>query len=72
MKYRVRKKRMNRKSRHVLKFIRMRLNHPWTMANELKYYIRFANFPTKTNDTLWTAYLRLKRIHPRQIDITKI
>jgi hypothetical protein len=67
MKYRVRKKRMNQKSRNVLKFIRMRFNHPWSMANELKYYIRFANFPITHCDTIWTAYLRLKRIHNRQI-----
>jgi hypothetical protein len=67
MKYRVRKKRMNRKSRHMLKFIHMRFNHPWSMAEDLKYYIRFANFPITHRDTIWTAYLRLKRIHRRQI-----
>lgn len=80
MKYRVMKKMKHQKSGHnsysktrqLFKRLRMRHTHPWMMASDLKYQMRFANFPTKTNDTLWTAYLRLKRIHPRQIDITKI
>lgn len=74
MKYRVRKKRMNQKSghnsysktRHLFKRLRMGHTHKWLMANDLKYYIRLANFPTTANDTLWTAYLRLKRVHRRQ------
>lgn len=76
MKYRVRKKRMHQKSghnsysktRHLFKCLRMRQTHPWMMASDLKYQMRFANFPVTTNDTLWTAYLRLKRVHRRQME----
>lgn len=76
MKYRVRKKRMNQKAGHnsysktrqLFKRVRMRHTHPWMMASELKYYMRLANFPITTNDTLWTAYLRLKRVHRHQLE----
>jgi hypothetical protein len=37
------------------------------MAGDLKFYIRAANFPITKADTIWTAYLRLKRLHHRQI-----
>jgi hypothetical protein len=76
MKYRVIKKRMHQltgshnsysKTRKLLKRIRMGHTHPWYMASDLKFNMRFANFPITTNDTLWTAYLRLKRVHHRQI-----
>ena len=75
MKYRVKKKRKNQRAGHnsysqtrrLHKRLRMRHTHQWLMANELKYYMRLANFHITTNDTLWTAYLRLKRIHHRQL-----
>lgn len=74
MKYRVKKKRMHQctgnsysKTRHIGKRFLKKHRHPWIMANELKFHIRFANFPITKADTIWTAYLRLKRIHHRQI-----
>jgi len=75
MKYRVLKKRLHQragrnsysKSRHLFKRLRMRHTHPWLMAGDLKFYMRAANFPITKADTIWTAYLRLKRIHHRQI-----
>ncbi len=75
MKYRVLKKQMNQragrnsysKTRHIGKRFLKKRRHQWIMANELKFYMRFANFPITTNDTIWTAYLRLKRLHHRQI-----
>lgn len=76
MKYRVMKKRKNQKSGHnsysktrqLFKRLRMNHTHPWLMASELKYNMRLAKFPVTTNDTLWTAYLRLKRVHHRQLE----
>jgi len=76
MKHRVIKKREHQKSGHnsysksrqLFKRLRMRSTHPWHMASILKYNMRRANFPVTTNDTLWTAYLRLKRVHCRQIE----
>ena len=76
MKYRVKKKRLHQRAGHnsysqtrrLYKRIRMRHTHPWLMASELKYNMRFANFSVTTNDTLWTAYLRLKRVHRRQLE----
>ena len=56
------------KSRRLFKRLSTRPIHPWLMASDLKYYMRLANFPVKTNDTLWTAYLRLKRVHRRQFE----
>jgi hypothetical protein len=38
------------------------------MASDLKYHMRLANFPVTKNDTLWTAYLRLKRVHRNQLE----
>lgn len=75
MKYRVLKKRMHQctgsnsysKTRHTAKRFSKKRKHPWIMANELKFYMRCANFPITKADTIWTAYLRLKRLHPRQI-----
>lgn len=76
MKYRVMKKRKNQRSgnnsysktRRLFKRLNMRQTHPWLMASDLKYHMRLANFPVTMNDTLWTAYLRLKRVHRRQLE----
>ena len=76
MKYRVIKKREHQKSgnnsysktRRLFKRLNMRPTHPWLMASDLKYHVRLANFSVTTNDTLWTAYLRLKRVHRRQFE----
>ena len=76
MKYRVMKKMKNQKSGHnsysktrrLFKRLNMRPTHPWMLASDLKYHMRLANFPVTTNDTLWTAYLRLKRVHRRQFE----
>lgn len=76
MKYRVMKKIKNQKSgnnsysktRRLFKRLNMRQTHPLLMVSDLKYHMRLANFPVTTNDTLWTAYLRLKRVHRRQIE----
>jgi len=76
MKYRVMKKRAHQKSGHnsytktrqLFKRLNMRPTHPWMMASDLKYHMRLANFPVTKNDTLWTAYLRLKRVHRNQLE----
>ena len=76
MKYRVMKKIKNQKfghnsyskTRHLFKRLNMRQIHPWMMASDLKYHMRLANFPVTAKDTLWTAYLRLKRVHHRQLE----
>ena len=76
MKYRVMKKRKHQKSGHnsysktrqLFKRLNMRPTHPWMMASDLNYHMRLANFPVTTNDTLWTAYLRLKRVHRSQFE----
>jgi len=76
MKYRVMKKMKNQKSgynsysktRRLFKRLNMRPTNPWMMASDLKYHMRLANFPVTTNDTLWTAYLRLKRVHRSQLE----
>ena len=76
MKYRVMNKIKNQrfghnsysKTRHLFKRLSMRPIHPWMMASDLKYHMRLANFPVTMKDTLWTAYLRLKRVHRRQLE----
>ena len=75
MKYRVKKKRMNQctgsnsysETRHTARRFLKKHRHQWSMAGDLKFYIRCANFPITKADTIWTAYLRLKRLHHRQI-----
>jgi hypothetical protein len=56
------------KTRKLFKRLNMRPTHPWMMASDLKYHMRVASFPVKTKDTLWTAYLRLKRVHRRHLE----